>query len=330
MDFNRCGVPLVEIVTAPDLRSGAEARRVLAALKQLLAYLDVSDCNMEAGNLRADANVSVRRSGGSPGVKQEIKNMNSLGAVERAVEALRSRQLAVLRKGGTMRPATFSAATGSLEPMRTKEAVSDYRYFPDPDLPVLDLRRAGIDAEAERRRLPELPGARRARLRRRYGLGAEEASVLTADRRVADYYEAVVGHGADPRDAAHWVMGPVLSVWKRAGAPSVRPERVARLLSLMANGVLSRQAARRVFEVVAERDQSPERAAEALGVFQVTDRDRLGGWIDEVLAEHPAAVARYRDGEAKLFDFFIGRVMRRSEGRADPKRVRRLLEDRLG
>jgi aspartyl-tRNA(Asn)/glutamyl-tRNA(Gln) amidotransferase subunit B len=330
VDFNRCGVPLVEIVTEPDLRSPGEARGLLTALKQILEYVAVSDCNMEEGSLRVDANLSVRRPGEPLGTKQEVKNMNSFSAVERALEALRDLQVTTRDAGRPVEQATYSAATGTLRVMRRKEESHDYRYFPDPDLPPIQLGRAGIDVAGERRDLPELPAARRRRLADRYGLSAYDAAVLTGSRVLADYYESVLAAGADPKEAANWVMGPVLADAKEgSGAPRVPAERLAAVIGAVADGTLSQQAGKKVFAAIALRDEDPRQAAARLGLVQVRD-DRLAGWVDQVVAANPDAVRRLRDGESKVAGFLMGEIMSASGGRADPREARRLLEERLG
>lgn len=330
VDFNRAGTPLVEIVTEPDVRSPGEARGVLTALKEILEYLEVSDCNMEEGHLRADANLSIRPAGTDVmGVKQEIKNMNSFAAVERSLSALRERQVATVEAGGTVEPATYGAGTGELRLLREKEAQHDYRYFPDPDLPPLRIPPAFL--EEERAAVGELPEALRARLRREYGISAQVAAVLTGAKRRAGYFEAVVAAGADPGSAARWVMGPVLEAGRDVDAGDVVPApRVAELIGLVADGVLSYQAAKKVFRAMTSSDASARDVAAHLGLIQVSGRDRLAAWVDEVLEGHPDEVERFRAGEHRLLGFFMGQVMKASGGRADPAGVRKALADRLG
>ncbi len=331
VDLNRCGVPLIEIVSEPEIDSPDRARRFLNALKQTLEYLLVSDCNMEEGSLRVDANLSVRRSGDPLGVKQEVKNMNSFSAVVRALEQLREQQIRILDRGDRVTLTTFSAGTGELRHLRTKEESHDYRYLPEPDLPTLRLSHAGIDAAREREELPELPGARRERFQREYGIRPYDAEVLTSSRALAAHYEDVVRSGADPQNAAHWVMGPVLADAKASGMGyRVGPERVAALTRLVAADVLSQQAGKRVFAVMTEEDEDPRIIAERLGLIQVRDPELLEGWVTDVLSEHPAEVDRYRAGEQKLMGFFTGRVMKKSAGRADPKSVQAVIRERLG
>ncbi len=327
VDFNRSGVPLVEIVSEPDLRSPAEARAYLVTLKQVLEYLEVSDCNMEEGSLRVDGNLSVRRVGESRlGTKQEVKNMNSFAAVERALHLLRDRQIAELESGGRVELTTFSAATGELRAMRTKEESHDYRYFPEPDLPELSLSGFGIRVAAEREALPELPAAKHDRFTRAYALPAYDAGVLSGTRAVADYYEAVVRAGGEPKAAANWVMGAVLAdANEHAGAFRVPPARVAELAALVDRGVVSHQAAKRVFAELAEHDDAPGAIAERLGLVQVDDESQLAEWVAAAVAAHPREIERLRGGEAKLLGFVTGSVMKLSKGRADPKKVQEVI-----
>ncbi len=329
LDFNRCGTPLVEIVSEPDLRSPEEARQYLTTLKRILEYLEVSDCNMEEGSLRVDANLSVRRPGEPLGTKQEVKNMNSFAAVERALGQLRDRQVKALESGDRIQLTTYTARTGDLTPMRVKEESHDYRYFPEPDLPPLDLRTYGIDLEQERKNLPELPAARQQRFEQQYQRSAYEAGVLTSTRAVADRYEDLVRAGADPKEAANWVMGPVLEDYNAHGRFRVTPERTSALIKLVREATVSLQAAKQVFTVLPDTSEEPRAVAERLGLVQVGDADQLGAWVGGVLEAHPAEVQRYRAGEEKLLAFFTGQVMKASRGKADPKRVQDILRERL-
>ncbi len=331
VDFNRCGTPLIEIVSEPDLKTPEEARRYLTAIKRILEYLEVSDCNMEEGSLRVDANLSVRRPGAPLGTKQEVKNMNSFAAVERALQQLRDRQIATLEAGGKVELTTFTARTGDLKPMRVKEESHDYRYFPEPDLPPLDLASYGIDLGAERRQLPELPRERQRRFETTYQLSAYDAGVLTATRPLADYYEAVVAAGAPPKEAANWVMGSALADLNqhRAGL-RVAPERLAALIGVVAGGKASHQAAKRVFTEMTTTPGAPLEIAQRLGLVQVGDADQLAAWVSGVLQANPAEVKRYKGGEERLMAFFTGQVMKASRGKADPMRVQEILRERLG
>ncbi len=330
VDFNRSGVPLLEIVSEPDLRSPAEARAYLGALKQILQYLDVSDCSMEEGRLRVDANLSVRRVGERAlGVKQEVKNMNSFAAVERALEQLHDAQVAKLRRGEKLELTTFSAATDELRRMRGKEESHDYRYFPEPDLPELCIEEAWV--AAERADLPELPAAIRQRLQLEYGVRPNDAEVLAGTRDLAEYYESVTVAGADPQIAAHWVMGSVLQDLKESdGVFRVDAERLATLIELVGDGTLSNQAAKRVFSELARVPDEPHAVAARMDLLQVVDENQLSRWVDEVLEQHADEAARVRAGESKLIGFLMGQVMKASGRKADPKRVEILLKQRLG
>ena len=331
VDLNRSGTPLAEIVSEPDLRSPEQARAYLVVLKQILEYLDVSDCNMEEGSLRVDANVSVRQVGDSRlGTKQEVKNMNSFAGLERAVGQLRDQQIALLEAGVSVELATYSAATGELRHMRSKEESHDYRYFPEPDLPPLDLARYGIDIAKEREGLPELPARKRNRFADQHGLSGYDAEVLASTQKLGNYFEEVASGAADPRAAAKWVMGPVLAAAKdRGGSLSVAPGRVVQLIRLVGEAVLSEQAAKRVFVEIVTNDADPETVAKQLGLVQVGDDDVIAKWVDEVLRGQEEAIARYRGGEKKVLGFFMGAVMKASGGRADPKRVQSALRRRL-
>ena len=330
VDLNRAGVPLAEIVSEPDLRSPAEARLYLDALKQILKYTEVSDCNMEEGSLRVDGNLSVRRPGAPLGTKQEVKNLNSFAAVEKALTLLRNQQIATLEAGNPIELTTFSAAGGELRAMRTKEQSHDYRYFPDPDLNPLDLSTAGLTVAGERAALPELPAAKRLRFAAQLGIPAYDAGELSRTREIADYFEQVVAAGADAKSAANWVMVSVLAdANEHDGRFRVRPSRVAELQTLVEKGTVSLQAAKRIFGEVAAGDADPAEVATRLGLVQVGDADQLGEWIDAVLAAHPDEVRRFNEGETRLLGFFMGAVMKQSGGKADPKRVQPALRARL-
>ena len=330
VDFNRSGVPLIEIVSEPDLRSPAEARAYLTALKQVLRWIEVSDCNMEEGSLRVDANLSVRRSGEPLGTRTEVKNVNSFSNVERALAFEQGRQIALIEDGGAVeqRTMTFDAATGDVRPTRSKEESHDYRYFPEPDLPPLVLAPQWLnDARAE---LTELPAARTARFIRSYELPEYDAGVLTGSRAIADYYEAVVAAGVPAKEAANWVMNDVLGLSEDGETLPLSAAKTAEVISLVQAGRVSRQAGKRV---LAELAQAPERAAlevaQELGLIQVQDAGQIESWVAETLAAHPAEVERYRRGEVKLMGFLVGQVMKRSKGKADPKAVGAALEAAL-
>ena len=335
IDLNRAGVPLIEIVSEPDMRSAVEAGAYLRTLKQLLEYLDVSDVNMEEGSLRVDANVSARPRGETKlGTKTEVKNMNSFSGVERALEAEFGRQCAVLAARGRVEQQTmlWDGARGEVRPARSKEGSHDYRYFPEPDLPPLVLQDEWV-ADI-RKHLPELPAARRERFTRDYGLGEYDVQELTASPAIADYFEGVARQHGDAKSAANWVMGEVRAALNTGGVSferfRVRPADLAALLDLVRDGRVSHSAAKRIFGVMVQTGDRPEQVAEREGLVQEGDDAALAGWIDEVLAENAAEALRYKGGERKLQGFLVGLVMKKSKGRADPKRVNQLLSARAG
>jgi aspartyl-tRNA(Asn)/glutamyl-tRNA(Gln) amidotransferase subunit B len=330
IDLNRSGVPLIEIVSEPDMRSSREAGAYLRALKQIIEYTGVSDANMEEGSLRVDANISIRERGETGlGTKTEVKNLNSFSGVERALEAEFHRQAQVVAGGGRVEQQTmlWDGARGEVRPARSKEGSHDYRYFPEPDLPPLVLAPAWIAQQREE--LPELPRDRRDRFRREYGLPDADVEVLTSSVQLADYFESVARQHGDAKPAANWVMGEVLAALKASETPfarfRVRPADLARLLDLVRDDVVSHSAAKRVFAAMVETGDRPEQIAERLGVRQERDEGALGAWLDAVIAEHPAEWERYRSGERKLQGVLVGQVMKKSGGRADPKKVNQLL-----
>jgi len=334
IDLNRAGVPLIEIVTEPDIVSPAHARAFLTRLKQVLEYLEVSDCDMEKGSLRVDANVSVRPVGSTRlGTKTEVKNMNSFANVERALAFEIERQIAVLESGGAVVHETllWDAARNEARPMRSKEESHDYRYFPEPDLPPLVL--APGEVERIRATLPELPDAKFRRFREAYGLPAYDAEVLTASREVADYFEAVAREAGDPKAASNWVMTEVLAWLNQHQRPiqefPVAPEHLAQLIRLVADGTVSTTLGRQVFARMVETGRPPAVIVEEEGLVQVRDVDQLEAWVDEVIAAHPAEVERLRRGEEKLLGFLMGQIMKRSRGKADPRRTSEILREKV-
>jgi aspartyl-tRNA(Asn)/glutamyl-tRNA(Gln) amidotransferase subunit B len=334
IDLNRSGVPLIEIVSEPDMRSASAAGAYLRHLKQVLEYVEVSDANMEEGSLRVDANVSARRPGEATlGTKTEIKNMNSFSGVERALDAEFARQCAVLEQGGVVEQQTmlWDAARGEVRPARSKEGSHDYRYFPEPDLPPLRLSGNWIDDM--RSSLPELPAARRRRFVERYALRDYDAEVLTASRALSEYFEAVVRAHGDARTAANWVMGSVLAYLNDAGATlgtwRMAPAHLAALLDLVRDGEVSNSAAKAIFARMAESGEEAAAVADREGLRQVGDDGRLTEWVDEVLAANPDEAARFLAGEKKLQGVLVGLVMKQSRGRADPRKVNQLLATRL-
>ena len=335
IDLNRAGVPLIEIVSEPDIRTSADAGAYLRTLKQILQYLDVSDVSMEEGSLRVDANISVRPPGQAKlGTKTEVKNMNSFSAVERALEAEFERQCALLDSGGRVEQQTllWDGARDTVRPSRTKEGSHDYRYFPEPDLRPLLVDEKWI-GEA-RKHLPELPEARKNRLAQDFGISPVEVEQLTATPALAEYFEAVARASGDGKAAYNWVMGEVLAVLHALDGDithfRVRPADLAQLLNLVRDATISHTAAKRVFALMVETGKQPAQVAADEGLLQVGDEDAIATWVDEVLGEHPEEARRYLAGEKKLQGVLVGFVMKKSKGRADPKRVNQLLSARGG
>jgi aspartyl-tRNA(Asn)/glutamyl-tRNA(Gln) amidotransferase subunit B len=335
IDLNRAGVPLIEIVSEPEIRSSAEAGAYLRALKEILLYAEVSDCSMEEGSLRVDANVSARPVGETEfRTRTEIKNLNSFSNVERALELEYARHVSVHESGGTIVQQTmlFDAHKNEVRGARSKEGSHDYRYFPEPDLPPLVLDPAWI--QGVRYGLPEFPAARRARYASSYSLSAADAEVLTASRAVGDYYEKVASAAGDPKAAANWVMGEVLATLNQSGGEigdfPVSAASLGELVGLVKSGGLSNTAAKTVFATMLAEGGSAAVIADRDGLLQVGDDSALAGWIDEVWAEHPDEAARFAGGERKLQGVLVGFVMKKSKGRADPKKVNQLLGARAG
>jgi aspartyl-tRNA(Asn)/glutamyl-tRNA(Gln) amidotransferase subunit B len=336
VDLNRSGVPLIEIVSEPDMRSPEEAGAYLRLLKEILEYAGVSDVNMEEGSLRVDANVSARPRGDvALGTKTEVKNMNSFSGVERALASEFVRQCALLARGERVHQQTmlWDGQRGEVRPARAKEGSHDYRYFPEPDLAPLVLAPAWI--ARVRAELPELPHAKRERIRKEYDLGDAELRFVSSGPRTAEYFEAVARAHGDAKTAANWMMGPVQEALNATGqelsdfAERVRPRDLALLLDLVRAGTLSTTAARSVFTSMVATGDSPGKIAEAHGLTQVNDDAELDAWVAEVLTEHPVEAKRFVDGERKLQGVLVGHVMKKSKGRADPKRVNQLLAARV-
>jgi aspartyl-tRNA(Asn)/glutamyl-tRNA(Gln) amidotransferase subunit B len=326
IDYNRGGTPLAEIVSEPDLRSPAEAYAYLSALKQILEYAEVSDCNMEEGSLRCDANVSVRRHGAERfGTKTEVKNLNSFRYLQRALEYEIERHISVLESGGRIAQETrlWNVAEGRTEPMRSKEFAHDYRYFPDPDLLPVRVD-AAWRAEIEWQ-MPELPEARRERFARAYGLSAYDADVLTAARALGDYFEAVVKAGAAPKAAANWISTELLRRLNDCGgaivASPISPAALADLLRRVEAGQITGASGKKVFAAMFESGKSAEAIISAEGLAQIQDTGEIERLCSEVIEKNPDNVAKYRAGNEGVFKFFVGQVIRASRGQANPQVV---------
>jgi aspartyl-tRNA(Asn)/glutamyl-tRNA(Gln) amidotransferase subunit B len=328
LDFNRSGVPLIEIVTEPDLRSAAHAAAFFAELREILVTLGVSDGNMEEGSLRCDANVSLRPAGTTAfGTKAEVKNVNSFKFLQKALEFEIARQTDVLESGGAVRQETrlFDSTTGRTESMRSKEEAHDYRYFPEPDLPELVLDAAWI--EAVRGRLPELPEARQARFMQAHGLSAYDAEVLV--RLIpggADFFEATVRAGAAAKSASNWVQGELRRHMKEAGiehaaSSRVTPAALAELAALSDSGKVSSSVAKDIFGKMWASGRPAGDIVREEGLGQIDDEAALSPVVRQVLAANPGAVAQFREGRTNVVGFLVGQVMKASEGRANPKIV---------
>jgi aspartyl-tRNA(Asn)/glutamyl-tRNA(Gln) amidotransferase subunit B len=335
VDLNRAGVPLIEIVTEPDLRTPGEAHAYLTALRAVLLYAEVSDGNMEEGSLRCDANVSVRRRGeNSLGTRTEIKNLNSFRNVARALEHEVARQAAVLESGREVVQETllWNAERAETASMRSKEEAHDYRYFPEPDLPPLVV--TGEWVEEARRSLPELPAERRRRFASEYGLPPYDAGVLTQERAVADYFEAAARESGNAKAVSNWVMTEVLRKLKDdergLAACPVGPAALAGLVRLVDAGTISGKIAKDVFERMWATGEEPAAIVEREGLTQLSDESALEAVVAEVVAASPAQAASYRGGKAAALGWFVGQVMKRTGGRANPQRVNALLRKALG
>ena len=334
VDLNRAGTPLLEIVSEPDLRSADEAVAYLKALRELVVYLGICDGNMEEGSFRCDANVSIRPAGSETlNTRVELKNINSFRYVKRAIEYEVERQIGVVEDGGRIVQETrlFDPQRGVSVTMRSKEAAHDYRYFPEPDLVPIAAPAAWI-AEI-RAALPELPEAKRARFAADYGLSAYDATVLTGSRALADYFEATLRHGAPPKTAANWIMGELLALLNAEGAEidmcRVTPKSLAALFALIDAGTISGKIAKTVFEEMYRTGAEADAVVAAKGLTQVSDAGELAAVIDQVIADSPKELAQYRAGKDKLFGHFVGQVMKRTQGKANPAKVNELLKARL-
>ncbi len=334
VDLNRCGTPLIEIVSEPDMRSSEEAYAYLTELKLLMQFIEVSSCDMEKGHLRCDANVSVRRRGAEKfGTKAEVKNLNSFRFLKMALDYEITRQIAVLESGGTIAQETrlYNADTGETVGMRSKEHAHDYRYFPEPDLLPL-----GISAEWRERmrsKMPELPPQKRARFVRDYGLRDYDAQILTLSRELSDYFEKVAACG-DPRAAANWVMGDLMGALNAQGKEitesPVSPAQLGELLGFVASGEISGKIAKEVFAKMFGSGESARAIVEREGLRQISDTGALGAVIDQVLAANPRQVEQYKAGKSAVLGFLMGQIMKATRGQANPAAVNQLLKEKLG
>ena len=335
VDYNRGGTPLIEIVSEPDLRSSSEAYAYLTALKQVMLYIEVSDCNMEEGSLRCDANISVRRRGEEKfGVKAEVKNLNSFRYLQRALEYEIERQIGVIESGGKVAQETrlWNAPAGRTEAMRSKEFAHDYRYFPEPDLLPVRVSRAWVEEIA--RTMPELPDAKRRRFVQTYGITSYDAEVLASTRELADYFEGVAHAGAPAKPAANWIEVELLRQLKDACKgiveSPVAPADLGALICKVESGEINAATGKKVFARMFETGKPAAEIIAAEGFAQVSDTGEIERWAREVIEKNPDNVAKYRAGNEGVFKFFVGQVIKASRGQANPQIVNETLKRLLG
>ncbi len=334
VDYNRTGVPLLEIVSEPDLRSSDEARAYMEKIKAIMEYIDVSNCRMEEGNLRADVNVSLRPVGSEQlGTRTEMKNINSFKGLVDAIDYEIERQTEVLEDGGHViqETRTWDPARGITLSMRSKENAHDYRYMPEPDLPPIVTSDETI--EKYRKELPELPDARRARLEKDYGLSSYDAGIITSSRAEAEYFDAVVATGADAKLAANWIMGDLAKNLNEAeldiSKSPVEAERLGKMIQLISKGTISSKIAKKVFAEMWACPDDPEKIVKDKGLVQITDVSAIEGVVDEVIANNPKAVEEYKGGKKKAIGALVGQVMKATKGKANPQMVNQLLAKKL-
>ena len=334
VDYNRTGVPLLEIVSEPDLRSAEEARAYMEKIKAIMEYIDVSNCRMEEGNLRADINVSLRPAGTEElGTRTEMKNINSFKNLEDAINYEIERQQEVLEDGGhiVQETRTFDPARGITLSMRSKENAHDYRYMPEPDLPPIVTSEETI--EKYRSELPELPDARRARLEKEYGLSDYDAGIITSSRAMAEYFDAVVATGADPKLAANWIMGDLAKNLNEDGIDitksPVSAERLGKMIGLIMKDTISGKIAKKVFKEMWTNEDDPEKIVKDKGLVQITDTGAIEAAVDAAIAANPKAVAEYKGGKKKAIGALVGQVMKATRGKANPQMVNKMLAEKL-
>jgi aspartyl-tRNA(Asn)/glutamyl-tRNA(Gln) amidotransferase subunit B len=334
IDYNRCGTPLCEIVSEPDMRAPAEAYAYLTTLRQILLYTGVSDCNMEEGSLRCDANVSVRPRGTKEfGTKVEVKNLNSFRFLQKALEYEIERHIGVLETGGRISQETrlWNQSAGRTDSMRSKEKAHDYRYFPEPDL--LPVHVSAAWREEIRAALPEPPEAKRTRFVSAYGITTYDAEVLTGTQALADYFEAVVKGSASPKNAANWIQTELLRRLNDSGkeidASPVSPVALAELLKLVESGQITGAVGKKVFATMFESGRGAAEIVAAGGLAQISDTSAIEQAAREVIAKNPDNVAKYKSGNEGVFKFFVGQVMRATRGQANPQAVNEILKELL-
>jgi len=334
VDYNRTGVPLLEIVSEPDLRSPAEARAYLEKLKGILEYTEVSDCKMQEGSLRCDANISVMPKGSNTfGTRTEIKNLNSFRALERALEFEIQRQIEVIKAGGTViqETRTWDEGEGKTLSLRSKEEAHDYRYFPEPDLVPLVISRGWV--EEIRRTLPELPQARKERLVQKYGLPVYDASIITTSKALADYFDACVSLYPEAKTVSNWLMGDLIRLLNAEDQDirecALRPQMLVEMLRLIDDGTISGKIAKTVFEEMFKTGRKPAEIVKEKGLVQISDQGEINAMVEKVLADNPKSVEDYQAGKEKAMGFLVGQVMKLSKGKANPGMVNDLLKEKM-
>jgi aspartyl-tRNA(Asn)/glutamyl-tRNA(Gln) amidotransferase subunit B len=332
IDLNRSGVALMEIVSEPDMRSAEDAGAYVTKIRSIVRYLGTCDGNMQEGSLRADVNVSVRKPGGELGTRSEIKNVNSIRFIREAIDYEARRQIEIIEDGGTVDQETrlFDPDRGETRSMRSKEESHDYRYFPDPDLLPLELEQSWVDAIRES--LPELPDEKKHRFMGEYGLSVDDAAQLIAERETAEYFEAVA-EGRDPKVAANWVTGELFGALNRTdtdlSASTVSADMLGKLVDLIGDGTLSNRLAKEVFEIMFETGDDPEKIVEERGMKQVTDTGAIEAAVDDAIAAGAAQVEQYKGGNEKILGWFVGQVMKATQGKANPQAVNEILRKKL-
>jgi len=334
LDYNRCGTPLIEIVSEPDMRNAEEACEYGQSVKQMLQYTGVCDCNLEQGNMRFDVNLSVRPKGQTAlGTRTEVKNLNSFRALQKAVEYEFNRQVDVVTSGDSVVQETleWDAQKNATYSLRSKEDAHDYRYFPEPDL--VPLLVDGSWVEQVKQHMPEMPKTRYARFMDQYGLSDEHARVLTDARPVADYYEDILSYCSDAKLAANWVMGEVLRICKEKKVEvdklALTPQRLGELLNLIIDGAVSTNAAKKVFNSMEVDDKEPAVLIEEMGLKQISDTSALEETVKTIIAGHPGEVERFKAGEKRLMAFFMGQAMKATKGKGNPKEISALFSKML-
>ncbi len=334
VDYNRAGVPLLEIVTEPDIRSPEGARLFLTELRNIVRYLGVCDGNMEEGSLRCDANISVRPEGEEKlGTKVEIKNLNSFRSVKRALEYEAERQIKALEAGEAIVQETrhFDEAHGITTSMRGKEEASDYRYFPEPDLPPLILEDDFI--EHIRSHMPQVPEERRKKFREEFGLPLYDSYVLASSKELGDYYEEAVKCYNNPKPLSNWIMGELLGYLNKDGIPieksPIEPSRIAKLVKMVEDGVITGKLGKEIFEKMMKDSRDPEVIMKEEGLTQIANEEDIKNIVNKVIDNNPKSLKDYKKGKKNAFNFLIGQVMRETRGRANPQIVRKVLEEEL-